>query len=116
MRTVAVWMGLIGMLAACGSANQSNVEERTKYWEAQIAGALPPDSTKSQLEAFAKGHGQTLDCYQNHDREDQCDFDDNQSRGGAPSRPVKVAVIFVLKDDKLASYQITTVQPDPSAQ
>lgn len=92
------------------------MDERTKYWQAQIAGALPPDSTKSRLQAFAKDHGQTLDCHQNQDREDQCDFDDNQSHGGAPSRPVKVAVIFVLKDDKLASYPITTVQPDPSAQ
>ncbi len=85
-----------------------NIDERKEYWGKEISTSLKAGSSKEELLAFAKAHGQNLNCYQNFNQEDQCDFTDVNSIGGTSSRPVKLAVIFAIKDEKLVSHQITT--------
>jgi len=86
----------------------SNIDKRQKYWEEQLSGVLNTGASKEELEAFTDSHGQILKCYQNYKKEDQCAFDDNQSLGGTTNIPMRLAVIFILKDNKIASHQFTT--------
>jgi hypothetical protein len=86
----------------------SNIDERQKYWAGQIARSLAPGAPTDDLRAFAKAHGQDLRCYQNYRKEDQCSFDDGQSRGGTSNLPVRLAVIFSMRDNKVVSHQFTT--------
>ena len=104
---VAVF-AVIAVSIARSISSGSNIDKRQKYWEEQISGTLNSGASKEELEAFTKGHGQILNCYQNYNKEDQCDFDDNQSLGGTSNMPMRLAVIFTLKDDKVASHQFTT--------
>jgi len=86
----------------------SNIDERQKYWAQQISGALKSGATVEELQTFTKSRGQSLNCYQNYNKEDLCDFDDNQSFGGTSNMPMRLAVIFSIKDNKIASQQFTT--------
>ena len=99
---------VIAVVLARGMSSGTNIESRQKHWEKQIAEGLKTGATKAELEAFAKSRGQTLNCYQNYKREDQCDFEDGESAGGSRNHPMKLAVIFVMKDNKVASHQFTT--------
>ncbi len=65
----------------------SNMDERKQYWDKELA-TLAVAANKTQLEAFAQAHGQILNCYQNYNHEDRCDFDDTQSYGGTESKPM----------------------------
>ena len=99
---------VIAISIARSISSGSNIDKRQKYWEEQLSGALNTGASKEELEAFAKTHGQILKCYQNYNKEDQCAFDDNQSLGGTSNMPMRLAVIFTLKDDKVAAHQFTT--------
>ncbi len=107
-------MTVVGISIACSISNGSNIDEREKNWTEQISGSLKLGDTREVLEAFTKTHGQRLNCYQNYKKEDQCDFDDNQSRGGTTNRPVQLAVIFIIKNNKVFSHQFTTTLTPPN--
>lgn len=93
---------------ARGISKGSNIDELQKYWAQQISGALNAGATVDEFQTFTKNRGQTLNCHQNYNKEDLCDFDDNQSFGGTSSMPMRLAVIFSIKDNKIASHQFTT--------
>jgi len=102
---------VVAISIARSVSKESNIDERKKYWVQQMSGTLNVGATLEELETFTKSHGQTLNCYQNYNKEDQCDFDDNQSTS---NRPMRLAVIFAIKDNKIASHQFTTspaIQP-----
>ena len=99
---------VIAISIARSISSGSNIDKRQKYWEEQISGALNTGASKEELEAFTKSHGQILNCYQNYNKQDQCDFLDDQSLGGTSNMPMRLAVIFILKDDGVASHQFTT--------
>ena len=83
-----------------------NFDERKKYWDGEISTSIKiGSSSNEELSAFANNHGQKLHCYQNYNREDLCDFNDSESIGGTSSRPMKLAVIFAIKENKIVSYQ-----------
>lgn len=87
----------------------SNIDKREKYWKEEISKSIHIGTSKDELEIFAKSHGQALHCYQNYNtKENQCDFDDNQSFGGTTRLPMRLAVIFTIKNDKVISHQLTT--------
>lgn len=89
------------------AADGRNIDARTAYWEKELTASLKPGSSKEELDAFAKAHGEILSCYQNYSREDQCDFTDSKSAGGSSSKPMKLALIFKIKDGKLISHELT---------
>lgn len=91
-----------------GISKGSNIDERQKYWAQQISRALNSGARVEELQTFTKIRGQALNCYQNYNKEDLCDFDDNQSFGGTSNMPMRLAVIFSIKDNKIASHQFTT--------
>ena len=83
-----------------------NFDERKEYWESEISNSIIMGSSSSEeLSSFANNHGQKLHCYQNYNREDKCDFNDSESIVGTSSRPMKLAVIFAIKEKKIVSYQ-----------
>ena len=86
--------------------HEVNFDERKEYWEGEISASIKiGSSTNEELSSFAKKHGQKLDCYQDHNRENRCDFIDSESIGGMSSHPMKLAVIFAIKENKIVSYQ-----------
>ncbi len=99
---------VVAITIARGMSGGTNIDKRQKHWEKEIAEGLKSGATREDLQAFASGRGQTLDCYQNYKREDQCSFDDNQSLGGSRNLPLRLAVIFAIQDDKVASHQFAT--------
>ena len=99
---------VVAIFIARGMSGGTNIDKRQKHWEKEISEGLKTGATKEELQAFASGHGQTLNCYQNYKREDQCDFDDNQSLGGPRNMPMRLAVIFAIKDNKVTSHQFAT--------
>ena len=105
---VAIVAAGIAFMIVRGMSGGTNIEAREKHWKKVIAEGLKPGATKEELEAFARAHGQTLKCYTNAKREDQCDFDDDQSSGGSRNMPMRLAVIFVLRNNKVASHQFAT--------
>ena len=105
---IAIGAAVLAFMLARGMSGGTNIEAREKHWQKVIAEGLKPGATREELEAFANAHGQTLHCYTNAKREDQCDFDDNQSQGGSRNMPMRLAVIFVLKNNKVASHQFAT--------
>jgi hypothetical protein len=103
---------LATLLAACNAKTDRNIDERTKYWEKEISANLKAGATKAELESFFKTRGENLHCYQNYAREDLCDVTDNQSKGGFSNKPMKLAVILKMKDDKFVSHSFTTTPAD----
>ena len=98
----------IAISIARNVSSGSNIDKRKKYWEEQMSGVINTGTGKEELEAFTKSHGQVLNGYQNYNKEDQCAFDDSESLGGTSNMPMRLAVIFILKDDKVASRQFAT--------
>lgn len=97
----------VAVLTACSV--ERSIDQREKYWAAEIPQFLPVGSSKEDLEEFVRSRGQNLHCYQNYDtKQDQCDFADNQTMGGTSNLPMRLAVIFMLKDDRVVSHQFTT--------
>jgi hypothetical protein len=90
------------------AADGRNIEERTAYWEKELSASLKPGASREDIEAFATAHGEQLDCYQNYDREDKCDFTDSKSAGGSSGHPMKLTIIFTLKEGRLVSHELTT--------
>lgn len=99
---------VVAIALARGMSGGTNIDKRQKYWEKEISEGLNTGATKEELQAFASRHGQTLKCYQNYRREDQCDFDDIQSLGGSRNMPLRLAVIFAIKDNKVTSHEFAT--------
>ncbi len=89
-----------------------NLKQKKEYWENEIASFLKPGTSKAELEEFAIKHSQTLDCYKNYQHEDQCDFVDADSIGGLSTHPVKLAIIFTIKDGIITSHKITPTPVD----
>lgn len=110
-RLIPVVFALV--LPSCGLIGDSNIDERQDYWESEFAGSIQPGTSQAELASFAIAHGVVLDCYQNQHRQDQCDFDDPQSHGGTPSRPVILSAIFAMADGKVVSYELTPTIPAP---
>lgn len=102
---LAVIAGIVALTIGKGMSEGSNLEARQKYWEAEIAPAVPLGTTKEDLEAFIVAHGEKMHCYQNEKRQSICDFEDRQSFGGSRSMPMRLSVAFVMKDDTVAGYQ-----------
>jgi hypothetical protein len=96
---------VLAFVIARGMSSGTNIDKRQKYWEKEIPPALKAGATKEELQAFASSHGQALRCYQNYKREDQCSFDDNQSLGGTRNLPMRLAVVFAMKDSKVTSQE-----------
>jgi hypothetical protein len=109
---ILLTLALTALLAGCNARTDRNIEERTKYWEKEMAVGLKSGATKAEMELFFKTRGEKLDCYQNYAREDQCDITDNQSKGGFSNKPMKLAVILKMKDDKFVSHSFTTTPAD----
>ncbi len=100
-------------LAGCGPFNSSNTSEREKYWRKEISANLPANATKAEIEIFVLARGEKLHCYQNYAREDQCDITDNKSHGGTSKMPMKLAVIFNMKNERMTAYLFTTTPANP---
>ncbi|MEY4730960.1 MAG: hypothetical protein RL020_2118 [Pseudomonadota bacterium] len=99
---------LAALFMSRGFLNKRNIDEREKYWKKEIFANLKVGATKVQMEEFLKSRGENLHCYQNYSKEDMCDVTDKLSFGGTSSKPMKLAVIFKMKDDKMISYSFTT--------
>lgn len=97
---------MVAILALAACSRGSTIDARKAYWQQEIARTLNPGtSSEEDLMAFAEARGQKLRCYQNHQRQDNCAIDDNQSIGGTRTRPVRLAIIFTLNEDRLASHK-----------
>lgn len=108
-----VVLGTIGaVLLARSIGGGSNIEQREHYWKEEIAKSINMETSTDKLELFAKNKGQTLHCYQNYKREEQCSFDDYQSLGGTSKTPMRLAVIFTIENGKVISHQFTTTSTD----
>ena len=107
---------VVAFVIARGTSGGTNIDKRQKHWERQISEGLKAGASREELEAFAKARGQTLSCYTNYKKEDQCDFEDGESLGGSRNMPLRLAVIFVLKDNKVASHQFGTASANKPAQ
>lgn len=105
---LAVIAAVVAIAFARGMSAGTNIDERQKHWEKEISAGLNAGATREELQAFASRHGQALNCYQNHRKEDQCDFDDKLSLGGSRNLPMRLAVIFVIRDGRVASHQFAT--------
>lgn len=112
LRTAA-WLGVLLLSSACRAPNGTNINDREEYWKAEIAASIAPGATRADLERFAQAHGERLDCYQNGEREDQCDITDHQSAGGTSNLPMRLAVIFRMKDDRYVSHLFATEHVEP---
>lgn len=109
----AATLGVLLLSSACSVPNGTNINEREAYWKAEIAKSIAPNATRADLERFAQAHGEQLECYQNGDREDQCDITDHQSAGGTPNLPMRLAVIFRMQDEKYVSHLFATEHVEP---
>jgi len=99
-----VWI-ILGLVALSACSRGSNIEERKAYWEKEIGSSLKAGATAGELEDFSKALGQSLECYQNYQREKNCSFLDSQSIGGTRTRPVQLSVIFKMDKEMLASHE-----------
>jgi hypothetical protein len=105
--------GLSLLCFGCSIPNGTNINDREDYWKAEIAKSLSPGATRADLERFAQAHGEQLHCYQNDKREDQCDISDHRSAGGTSNLPMRLVVIFEMKDGKYAAPVFTTEHVEP---
>jgi hypothetical protein len=106
-------LGLLLFCSGCSVPNGTNISDREGYWKAEIGKSLSVGATRADLEAFAQAHGEQLDCYQNYKREDQCDISDHQSAGGTSNLPMRLVVIFEMKDGKYSAPVFTTEHVEP---
>lgn len=104
-----VFFVAVVMWFARGMSSGTNLDKREKYWEKELAGGFKAGSTKDELQAFAQKHGETVRCYQNGNREDECAFTDPESYGGSSNIPLKLAVLFLMKNDKVVSWQFARI-------
>lgn len=102
---LAVIAGIVAYTMSRGMSAGSNLEERQKYWQAEIPPVVPAGTSKEDLEAFVVAHGEKMKCYQNEKRQSVCAFEDRQSFGGSRSLPMRLSVEFVMKDDAVSSVQ-----------
>ncbi len=109
----AAMLGILLLSSACSIPNGTNINEREAYWKAEIANSIAPGATRADLEQFASAHGEQLECYQNGDREDQCDISDHRSAGGTSNLPMRLAVIFRMQDGKYVSHLFATEHVEP---
>jgi hypothetical protein len=99
----------VALTMAWGTSGGSNIDKREKYWEEQISKTLKTGATKEELKDFVTSRGQSLNCYQNYDtKQDECDFEDMESKGGTRSMPVRLVVTFSIKDGLTTSHKIAT--------
>jgi hypothetical protein len=105
--------GLSILVCACSVPNGTNINYREDYWKAEIAKSLSPGATRADLERFAQARGEQLHCYQNHKQEDQCDISDRRSAGGTSNLPMRLVVIFEMKDGKYTAPVFTTEHVEP---
>jgi hypothetical protein len=112
--TLVAIAAVLAFVFVRGMSSGTNIDKRQKYWEKEIPAGLKNGATKEELSAFAGSHGQTLRCYQNYKKEDQCSFDDNQSLGGSRNLPMRLTVAFTMKGDKVTSqdFGITPANRD----
>jgi hypothetical protein len=113
MRTtlgIVLVAGLIGMAIFFSRSfiTRNNISDRERYWTKEISTNLKPGADQSQLEEFLQPRGEKLHCYQTYAREDQCDITDSLSVGGTTKMPMKLSVIFKMKDKKVVSHLFTT--------
>jgi hypothetical protein len=97
-------MALATLLTACNVELDNNMKDREKYWENEISTTLKVNASQAELELFLLAHSQKMDCYQNYEKEDICDFTDSQSKGGFKNKPLKLAVMFKMVDEKVVSH------------
>jgi hypothetical protein len=102
--------GVLAFALARVMSGGTNIDQREKYWAKEVATAgLKPGASKEDLERFAQAHGEgPLHCYQNGRRNDVCDFGDRDSHGGSRNHPMKLFVVFTMKDGKMASHEFVT--------
>lgn len=112
MRTVSA-LALASLLTGCNVQYRNNIEGRQKYWDKEIQTGLQAGASNSDMASFFKTRGEKLHCYQNYAREDQCDITDSQSVGGFKNKPMKLAVILKIKNDKFVSHSFTTTPANP---
>ena len=101
--------GYVAMQMGGISTSGTNINEREKYWEAQVTASLPANATKAQLEAFAAAHGAPLHCFQDYQRADRCRIVDTGSHGGTANLPMRLSVDFPMQGDKVMSHEFGTV-------
>jgi hypothetical protein len=92
------------LLSACNVELDNNMKDREKYWENEISTGLRANASQVELALFLLAHSQKMDCYQNYEKVDICDFTDSQSKGGFKDKPLKLAVMFKLVDEKVVSH------------
>lgn len=102
---LAVIAAIVAYTMGRGMSAGSNLEERQKYWEAEIPPVVPAGTGKDDLEAFIVTHGEQMRCYTNEKRQSVCAFEDRQSFGGSRSMPMRLSVVFAMKDGAVSSVQ-----------
>ena len=100
---------ITAMTIARAMSGGTNIEEREKYWAKEISEGLKAGATTEELKRFANYRGQVVRCRQGNSKEGECGFEDNQSRGGTRSIPMRLSVTFTMKDDAIASHKFETI-------
>jgi hypothetical protein len=101
---VAVFAAVLATVFSCGVGGGTNIDKREAYWRQELPTKVPVGTIRADLETFAGSRGVRLECYQDGARRDVCAFRDPESHGGTSKIPMRLLVVFVMKDNAVTGY------------